>query len=174
MDERCFLLENCETVNDSVYSIDLSGRYYIPSFLLLMSEVDPRLEVIWREKANGSFTKMVYDACTFGGMDPEGWREYLDDDEKEELVFYPKFSLYDSKENTVTHYCSVYPITLDCNVEFKLHNGELVDVSFANVESTVKDMTELRYDGNDIDFRYFIAANIKLCQRKVLSIKFTE
>lgn len=176
MVERCILLNDCEKVSDSVYTIDLNGKYYIPSFLLVLSEFDPRLDVVWREKAPGSFTKMVYDACTFNNLNPDNWESYFEPEERDSLEFIPKFSLYDSKNNEVTHYCSAYSLEYDCNVAFTLHNGDVVDVDFSKAISTADELYNIgfRFDGNDIDFRYFIAANVKLCQRKVLSIKLIQ
>lgn len=166
--------------------ISLNGRYFIPTSLIYFGErgVDG-LALKWRERAEGSFTKLVYEEIL-----KQKVSEYLYHGVVHELDFdygegnwnlIPVFSIYNSKENSCENYFLTDTFGAGCKTFFVTHDGKEVELEFSDASSFIEtyepvevglDEFEVKFTFGEspIDLRHLVAQFIRLSQKKVLSI----
>lgn len=157
------VLNPAETSEVDTVVIDLTGQYFIPTFVI------QGFKVKWREKAEGSFTKLALsEVFTRVKRENEGGIVVSD----RNMTFYdiPWFATYDSKKNEMTCYY-FRPDDENRHVVFHTFQDEYVEVSFKPMRHHPDghggvDVTFV--DG--LDLRYMLAKTVSLCQKKVLSV----
>lgn len=166
--------------------ISLDGRYFIPTSLIYFGEhgVDG-LTLNWRERAKGSFTKLVYDEIM-----KQKVSGYLNGRVIEELDYdygmgnwklIPVFSIYNSKDNSCENYFLTDTYGAGCKIFFTTHDGKEAELEFSDTSNFVKTYEEYEvgldvieanftFGESPIDLRHLVAQFIRLSQKKVLSI----
>lgn len=157
------VLNPAETTEFDTVVIDLTGQYFVPTFALQGFKIE------WREKANGSFTKMAMNEV-FMRIKATNNKGVLVGDDTFTFKDIPWFATYNSKKNEMTCYY-FRPDDENRDVVFHTFRDEYVEVSFKPVKHVVDE------DGrvwvkviNGLDLRYFMAKTISLCQKKVLNV----
>lgn len=166
--------------------ISLNGRYFIPTSLIYFGErgVDG-LSLNWRERADGSFTKLVYEEIMkqrVSGYLSQRVVEELDFDYGEEnWRLIPVFSIYNSKDNFCENYFITDTFGAGCKIFFTTHDGKEAELEFSDMSNFVETLepfevgldeieAELTFGESPIDLRHLVAQFIRLSQKKVLSI----
>lgn len=160
--------------------IDLTGRYFIPTALLYVAGLckDERLTLVWKERADSSFTKAIYDevislprnVLTIPN-DLNG--EFCFSGVRNDYVL-PAFSLYDSKNYTLVHYY-FDPDDEEFPVVFMTHEGMPVLVHFPH-PSCLRlfegdSLYGFQFGMSYLNLREFVASMVRLSQRKVFGVK---
>lgn len=152
-----------ETSEFDTVVIDLTGQYFIPTFVI------QGFRVKWREKADGSFTKMALSEV-FTRVKKVNKGSILVSDDNLTFCDIPWFATYDSKKNEMTCYY-FRPDDENRHVVFHTFQDEYVEVSFKPMRHLPdgEGGIEVRLiDG--LDLRYMMAKTVSLCQKKVLSV----
>lgn len=149
-----------------VSHVRIDGYYFIPYFLF---ELESRglIEIEWREKAAGSYTKLIY------GMDLsehiDYWKRVLEHNESSNLLIpYPVFALYSKGQNKLYLYFSEIPdlVIMPYLGEEKLSD---IDLDYVKWDDLYDQSYDYPFFDNPLDGQQLVASYIKASQKKVLS-----